>query len=394
MRKTLVTLAVMGAIAGTASAADVQLYGLVDYGFQYKNVDELQSGSVDQFQMKSGMNSGSRFGLKGTETLGEGLTAGFVLESGFAADDGRLDNGGRLFGREAQVYLQGDFGTIAFGRVGQLLSTNGMWGLMGDFSAFSGGWGSLTGGKYTHAGNWGRLDNTVAYASPEMAGLKLYGQYSFQMDADEDHGDYGTAQEGKSSTDRYASVAAVYRLGALNVLVEGDYTDWSMLPRATGGWSNRGDGYSALAAASYDFGLLKLYASGQWFKRMRTKASDNTTVTGLQGDFDCFVKNTTFVDGYAFNLGADVPALGGTVKGNVGYRYAECIVNPTGNHDDHWAVSLGYITDLSKRTSFYAAGTYAWSDLNSDHASNYGGVSPYTKDPSAYEVFAGMIHRF
>ena len=110
MKKTLLALATLSAMAGSAFAADVTVYGLVDYGFQFKHVDQYtQTGDDNTFQMKSGMNSGSRFGLKGSEDLGNGLKVGFVLENGFNADDGTLDNGGRLFGRESQLYVQGAF---------------------------------------------------------------------------------------------------------------------------------------------------------------------------------------------------------------------------------------------------------------------------------------------
>ena len=75
MKKTLAALAVLGAFAGSAMAADVTLYGLVDYGFSYEHVDgdTADKDAQDTFQMKSGQNSGSRFGLKGTEDLGNGL---------------------------------------------------------------------------------------------------------------------------------------------------------------------------------------------------------------------------------------------------------------------------------------------------------------------------------
>lgn len=76
MKKTLAALAVMGAFGATSAfAADVTLYGLVDYGFNYQHIDGDQAGvdAADNFKMMSGQNSGSRFGLKGTEDLGNGL---------------------------------------------------------------------------------------------------------------------------------------------------------------------------------------------------------------------------------------------------------------------------------------------------------------------------------
>ena len=126
MKKTLAALAVLGAFAGSAVAADVTLYGLVDYGFNYQHRDgDAAADAQDSFEMRSGMNSGSRFGLKGTEDLGNGMTVGFVLENGFNVDDGSLGDSDRLFNRESQVFVRSNFGELSFGRVGQLNSGNG-----------------------------------------------------------------------------------------------------------------------------------------------------------------------------------------------------------------------------------------------------------------------------
>ena len=99
MKKTLAAVAVLGAFAGSAVAADVTLYGLVDYSVRYQNLDADTAGvdKTNKVDMKSGANSGSRFGLKGTEDLGNGVKVGFVLENGFAADTGALgDKNNRL----------------------------------------------------------------------------------------------------------------------------------------------------------------------------------------------------------------------------------------------------------------------------------------------------------
>lgn len=83
MKKTLVAVSVLGAFAGSALAADVQLYGILDTGVGYSHIDMDTSSvdDVDSFEMKSGVGSGSRWGLKGTEDLGNGLTVGFILEN-------------------------------------------------------------------------------------------------------------------------------------------------------------------------------------------------------------------------------------------------------------------------------------------------------------------------
>ena len=106
MKKTLAALAVMGAFGATSAfAADVTLYGLVDYGFNYQHIDGDQPGvdAADNFKMMSGQNSGSRFGLKGTEDLGNGLKVIFQLENGFNGDDGTFNTDGKLFDRQATL---------------------------------------------------------------------------------------------------------------------------------------------------------------------------------------------------------------------------------------------------------------------------------------------------
>ena len=82
--------AVLGAFAGTAMAADVTLYGIVDLGLADTTLTLIMARMVSIPWTKSGAQSGSRFGLKGVEDLGNGMQVGFVLENGFNADDGKL----------------------------------------------------------------------------------------------------------------------------------------------------------------------------------------------------------------------------------------------------------------------------------------------------------------
>lgn len=133
MKKTLAAVAVLGAFAGSALAADVQLYGLVDTGFQYLSADVDRNGfdSENKFSMESGMQSGSRFGIKGTEDLGNGLTVGFILENQFKSDSGALENEDSFFHREASLFLQGGFGKVAFGRMGSINGGTSSWGKYG-----------------------------------------------------------------------------------------------------------------------------------------------------------------------------------------------------------------------------------------------------------------------
>lgn len=140
MKKTLAALAVLGAFAGSAAAADVTLYGVVDLGLNYQYSKVGDADAVNTFKEQAGQNSGSRFGLKGTEDLGNGVKVGFILENGFAADDGTMSQGGRLFGREANLFVTGDFGTLSMGRVGALSAGVGsyMWFMATPSSARAG----------------------------------------------------------------------------------------------------------------------------------------------------------------------------------------------------------------------------------------------------------------
>lgn len=120
MKKTLIALAALSAIAGVAQAqSSVTLYGLVDADVG-RFTTNVVSGTklVSQSQTKvdpEGLN-GNRWGMKGSEDLGGGMKAIFNLESGFAIDNGVSGQGGVLFGRRANVGLAGGFGTVELGR--------------------------------------------------------------------------------------------------------------------------------------------------------------------------------------------------------------------------------------------------------------------------------------
>jgi len=78
MKKSFLALALMSAFSGAAFAqSSVTIYGLVDVGVQ-----GLSNGNGKQAKVESGQESGSRLGFKGTEDLGGGLKANFVLEQG------------------------------------------------------------------------------------------------------------------------------------------------------------------------------------------------------------------------------------------------------------------------------------------------------------------------
>lgn len=115
-RWSLGFLSISAVLAGNAHAqSNVTLYGIIDTGIQYYNNATAAGGSVVGMPSLSGKLP-SRFGLKGVEDLGGGYRAFFVLENGFAVNNGALGYGGRIFGRAANVGIDSQYGSLTLGR--------------------------------------------------------------------------------------------------------------------------------------------------------------------------------------------------------------------------------------------------------------------------------------
>lgn len=109
---TLALAASLGMAAAFAQAqSSVQVSGIIDLGIDYAK------GSQSQTRLRDGDMAASRLIFKGTEDLGGGAHAGFLLENGFTADTGaEFFGNNRLFGRQAWVELGGRWGTLRLGR--------------------------------------------------------------------------------------------------------------------------------------------------------------------------------------------------------------------------------------------------------------------------------------
>lgn len=95
--------------------SSVTLYGIVDEAVRYQT--NAGPGGGDQVSVTSGPETHSRWGLKGSEDLGDGWSAIFHLENGFEAFDGQLHVPDTLFSRQAYVGLSsGTWGALTFGR--------------------------------------------------------------------------------------------------------------------------------------------------------------------------------------------------------------------------------------------------------------------------------------
>jgi predicted porin len=118
----------MAAAAFTAGAADapaapalgqpgslVEVYGIIDSAVRWSTHSATPSGG-DYFGFSQGLFNGSRFGIRGTESLGESFKAVYDLEGGVILPLGGLDQQGQVFGRQSWVGVSSDFGKLAFGR--------------------------------------------------------------------------------------------------------------------------------------------------------------------------------------------------------------------------------------------------------------------------------------
>jgi len=163
MKKSLLALAVLGAFAGAASAqSSVTLYGLIDLSL----ASEKENSADALKKMNSGAVNGSRWGLRGVEDLGGGMSANFVLESGFSADTGAGSADG-LFNRTSTVGLAGGFGAVTLGRSLTLYDdVRGSFIMEHDDFDPSNRVQKEGGADYV-----GRFSNRIRYVTPAMGGF-------------------------------------------------------------------------------------------------------------------------------------------------------------------------------------------------------------------------------
>ena len=390
MKKTLAAVAVLGAFAGTAMAADVTLYGKIDLGLNYQHLDD-GSVTTNQVSEKSGQNSGSRFGLKGTEDLGNGYKVGFVLENGFSGDTGAFSTDGKLFDREAQLNIQSDFGTLAFGRMGSLSSGLGSFNL-NNYMAMSTGWGDYS-SKLGHFGlNRARYDNMVTYQTPRFAGVRVSAQYSFANS--------GTEAVHTAANQRYAGLGVDYANGPFTAGLIVD----TIFNKNTKDELNTEDTLGVTLGAAYDFEVVKVFALGQYGKNENKFGSlSNRGFVGAEDDTDdaaaVYTKDEG-VTGYMFQLGMTAPVLGGTAYAAVNYSDAESDLDKaiTGNDADGvaqtigskdfkgYGVAVGYTYPMSKRTYVYTYAGYEELKTKTEGAA--------TKKEKNTEFGFGMVHNF
>ena len=377
-KKTLAAVAVLGAFAGSAFAANVTMYGTIDTGFGYLYQDDGTSkDAYHEFTMNQGQNSANKFGVKGEEDLGNGLKVGFVLENGFKSDDGSLSTAGRLFDREALLYVNGAFGELGMGRQGELASGNGRYGLFGGaVSPFSTAWNNIPGHKYVMAAGFGRMDNTVTYKTPSFAGVNVIAQYSFKTaNLNAKTGAAIAGREGSSEADREYALGVSYKAGDLYLAGIVTQKNAKSTNPETHVTTNPDDPLTVSLGGNYNFGVATVYVAGQYFKD--TNLQQKALQSAQQADK---------YDGFGLTVGTAVPAFGGTAKALVGYMNAEDQA-AAAKDMQRYTFSVGYEYPFSKRTKVYAGAGYYMDSYDKKIDTN---------DDTASSVAAsfGLVHNF
>ncbi len=280
MKKTLVAIAALAAVSSFAQSS-VTLYGIGDIW-----VGTLKNGAptaVSQTLINSGGLNGSRFGLRGSEDLGGGLSAVFQFENGFGLDTGGTSttNGGStsvvtsgfgtgglaipgvpaanqsaaIFGRQAYIGLNGGFGSLRFGRQYSAYDEfRGGTDTLGhtSFSATAGtGAWDRSGLNYTF-----RVNNMMRYETPNMGGFTAALGYGL-----------GENKTVAASADSVLSLKAQYANGPLmaGVAIQNEKV----------GAANTSLKHT-LIAGSYDLGVAKLNAGFNTSKLLTLKESEFT----------------------------------------------------------------------------------------------------------------------
>jgi predicted porin len=292
MKKSLIALAVLAASGAAMAQSSVTLYGIADIGLAYTD-----DGVDTKTSLDSGNRNGSRWGMRGTEDLGNGLKAIFVLESGFNLDTGAQADSTRLFNRQAFVGLTGGFGTVKLGR-----QTNPIFSNSSTFDPFGNSLAGDSGRLFNYQGS--RTDNAISY---NYAANGFRGELQYAL------GEVA----GNSGASSMMGGFLGYKAGPIDVVLT--YED---LNNAT----DTDSAQVMVIGGNYDFGVAKAFLTY------------NTE------------EGTGTVDKSHWLVGATVPLGGGTLI----LSYIARQNDQTDNADAE-QFGIGYVYDLSKRTALYTS---------------------------------------
>jgi predicted porin len=410
MQKKIIALAIAGlASSGAFAQTNVTVYGIMDAYVSYNDVDtrgattsmgvntagvptaiakaSTKTSDGSGYSVGSGGLSGSRLGFKGTEDLGNGLKAGFVLEYAVQNDINAVA-GSDFVGnatRQALVTLSGNFGTVAIGRA---QSAGYDWDCTTAPLAGSGfdAKSKLAGHALLSCGGAGRANNALAYMSPNFSGFSFAANYA--RVTENQNGIGATIPAGtklNNDGDAYL-LQGSYNNGPIAVSLI--YTNVDYNAKATNATTYVTKDVDEWGiSGSYDFGMVKLY--GAW-QTADWSVSSTTLKRNTNND--------------KWTLGASIPV---GAKGSVALQYADAsidkctgtvaaattgTINQFSNKCDSDAWTLAYTHAMSKRTTLYAGYISVSNDKNSLNAANSQFKTDVGGDASTY--IGGIRHSF
>ncbi len=220
----------LAALATLTSGAALAQSSVTIYGRLNVTAERQKDGDTTLNVLQ---NSSSRIGFKGTEDLGGGLKASFLLEHGFNPDTGAASQGAAGFwSRESWVGLEGAFGKVRLGNMGP---TAAYFATADYISMHNHDTGTSSDAFYLYPGV---VTNTIAYATPTIAGFSGEAQFglkeasqtknTFVLAANYDAGPLhlgagyvssptGLATPPASDSAKEFGVRALYEMGAFTV---------------------------------------------------------------------------------------------------------------------------------------------------------------------------------
>jgi predicted porin len=340
MKKSLLALAALSAFATAAQAqSSVSVYGIVDAG--WVNVKDDATVNKTGGGLKTDNLVSSRLGFKGTEDLGGGLAANFMLEGTLDVVNGRMgksdgasyvDASATVFNRAAWVGLSSK--TLGEIRLGRQDLTN----MSNFFAAVATTAGNLQQSPVTFA--TADLAQAVNYISPTYAGFQLQAGHASVNTVT-------TTTLTEATTSAVDAYAIQYSAGKLTAVV-------GMSEKKV---AAANDNVEELAyGVKYDFGFAEV-AGG--------------IHTSEETDGGSKKKGTMF------SVAVPVAALGSNVKAHAVYVDLNDVGTPT---NDTTAYRFALTKGFSKRTTGYVG--YTSTKLKT--------ATPTT--PTSF--LAGMVHSF
>ena len=384
MKKTLIAMGVLGAFSSLAFAAsNVTLYGIIEEGVI---VQKAKHGD-NKVELNSGFSQGSRWGIKGVEDLGNGYSAGFVLEQGFNADNGNEATSGKAFNRESFLYVKGGFGSFGFGRTGALSFAQTQAILTGWAFGTSYGAGSW---QSAIANNFSRMDNVLSYATPSFNGFTGHVMYSNGLTSD---------SEKWSDNNHYYGIGVKYQANAIRSSLIFEAAD------------NKGSATAAtLVSDVFTENQWKALDNGQAWADVKDKVVGDATakkkpIYVINYGFEYNLGSWTPMFAYQFahqdhgrrthmfGLSASAQVAGGKAMLGARYLFGKDEATKVGANKVKvdgdvraWTIGAAYEYPLSKRTAVKAYAGYAdsgkeWKEVE-DVAYN------------GYQVYLGLRHAF